>query len=93
MAEAGDERAAAILEEAGKHLGSLIVETAQHAKFSLAPVPLAMSGGALRSTRVRMAIERYLAASNVDFLIHPVVHEPIAGLITLLRRANETERA
>lgn len=93
MAEAGDERAAAILEEAGKHLGSLIVETAQQARFALAPVPLAMSGGALRSTRVRTAIERYLAVSNVDFLVHPVVHEPIAGLITLLRRANETERA
>ena len=92
-AESGDTMAAGILEEAGAHLGRLIIETAELAGFDFSPVPLAMAGGALRSKRLLESIRRTLAAGGVPFLIHPVVHEPIAGLIALLRQTNKTEKA
>jgi N-acetylglucosamine kinase-like BadF-type ATPase len=88
-AEGEDEAAEAILVQAGTHLGELIIETARHASFLGTPVPLAMSGGALRSDYVVAALRRSLEGSPITFHVHPVAHEPIAGLIKLLQRSNE----
>ena len=50
---------------------------------------LAMTGGTLRSEYVVAAIRRSLESSPITFHVHPVAHEPIAGLIKLLQRSNE----
>lgn len=80
----GDSLSAAILADAGTHLGRLIVETARHTAFSMPPVPLALSGGAFRSTRLVDAVVRTVKSSEIPFKIFPVVHEPISGLIKLV---------
>jgi len=88
-AQGDDASAEAILDQAGLHLGQLVIETTRHACFLGTPVPLAMSGGALRSDYVVAAIRRCLEGSPITFHVHPVAHEPIAGLIKLLQRSNE----
>ena len=88
-AQGDDASAEAILDQAGLHLGQLVIETARHACFTGTPVPLAMSGGALRSEHVVAAIRRSLEGSPITFHVHPVAHEPITGLIKLLQRSSE----
>ena len=88
-AQGDDSAAEGILDKAGTHLGHLIIETAQHASFVRSPVSLVMAGGALRSAHVVSAIHRSIENSPITFHVHPVVHEPIAGLIKLLQCSNE----
>lgn len=87
VAEGGDACAARILSEAGAHLARLVVETAARAGIAADPVPLVMTGGALRSARTVSALKGVLAAAPIAFHMYPIVHEPIAGLIRLLQRA------
>lgn len=84
-----DEAARAILECAGAHLAELVLETARVANLSVSPVPLAMSGGALRSATLLAALEGRLSEGAIDFTIHPAIHEPLGGLVALLQRACE----
>ena len=89
----GDPCAGRILDAAGAHLGRLILDTAARARLSSDPVPLVMAGGTLRSARVVSAIERTLAAGPIAFAHHPIVHEPIDGLIRLLLGHNAMRTA
>lgn len=88
-AQGFDRRAMEILDEAGAHLGQLILDTAGQAKLDTVPVPLVMTGGALRAGRLVAAIERKLAESSILFSHYPIVHDPIDGLIRLLIRKHE----
>lgn len=88
-AQGFDRRAMEILDEAGAHLGGLILETAKQARLNTVPVPLVMTGGTLRARRVVAAIERTLAEGPLEFTFFPIVHDPIDGLIRLLIRSTE----
>jgi glucosamine kinase len=79
-----------ILDEAGAHLGQLILDTAARARLRTAPVPLVMTGGALRAPRVVSAIARKLATSPLQFTHYPIAHDPIGGLIRLLQDPNDS---
>jgi N-acetylglucosamine kinase-like BadF-type ATPase len=86
VAAEDDPRAAAILEEAGAHLGTLVLDMASQTHFDTMPTPLVLSGGVFHSTRVIAAIERSLAKASHLFSVYPVVLDPIVGLIQLLQR-------
>lgn len=88
-AQGFDRRAMTILDEAGGHLGRLILETVQAAAWTTEPVPLVMTGGVLRSARVVAGIERGLSEGPFQFTHYPIVHDPIDGLVRLLRRHTE----
>lgn len=85
-AAADDPRATMLLEEAGQHLGTLILDMASHSHFDIVPIPLVMTGGVFHSTRILAAIETVLARAPYLFTVHPIVLEPITGLIRLLIR-------
>jgi len=81
-----DKTARAILEEAGTHLGNLVIDMAARTDFDVEPIPLVFTGGVFHAKRVLSAIEATLSRSPYLFAYHPVVLEPISGLIRLLQR-------
>ncbi len=85
-AEAKDPRACALLDEAGHHLGTLILDMVSRTHFEIVPVPLVLTGGVFHSGRVLAAIEATLSQAKAVFSFQPVVHEPISGLIRILLR-------
>ena len=84
-ADASDPRARDLLMEAGHHLGTLILDMVSRTQFEVVSVPLVMTGGVLRSKAVLSSIESTLSEAPAVFSFHPVVFEPITGLIRLLQ--------
>ena len=89
-ARAGDTVARRICREAGRHLGELVVATAQQARIATRPIPVALTGGVFNGRQLVMVpFRKVLKESGLPFRVYPPVSEPAMGIIKLLVRQRQ----
>jgi len=84
-AKDGDPVATGIAQRAGEEYARMVIAVAERAHFHLKRIPLVVSGGILHNADTLLAaLDAALDASGFAFKRHPVIPEPVFGLVTWL---------